>query len=43
MGSTSDWEVMSAAADMLDELGIEYEKRVVSTWAAWWQPTPRCP
>ena len=30
MGSTSDWEVMSAAADMLDELGIEYEKRVVS-------------
>lgn len=30
MGSTSDWEVMSAAADMLDELCIEYEKRVVS-------------
>ncbi len=30
MGSTSDWEVMSVAADMLDELGIEYEKRVVS-------------
>lgn len=30
MGSTSDWEVMSAAADMLDELGVEYEKRVVS-------------
>lgn len=30
MGSISDWEVMSAAADMLDELGIEYEKRVVS-------------
>mgnify|MGYP005885296853 CR=1 FL=1 len=30
MGSTSDWEVMSAAADMLDELDIEYEKRVVS-------------
>lgn len=30
MGSTSDWEVMSAAADMLDELGLEYEKRVVS-------------
>lgn len=30
MGSTSDWEVMSAAVDMLDELGIEYEKRVVS-------------
>ncbi|MCI5718373.1 MAG: 5-(carboxyamino)imidazole ribonucleotide mutase [Alistipes sp.] len=30
MGSTSDWEVMSAAADMLEQLGIEYEKRVVS-------------
>lgn len=30
MGSTSDWEVMSAAVDMLEELGIEYEKRVVS-------------
>ena len=30
MGSTSDWEVMSAAADMLEELGVEYEKRVVS-------------
>lgn len=30
VGSTSDWEVMSAAADMLEELGVEYEKRVVS-------------
>lgn len=30
MGSTSDWDVMSAAADMLEELGVEYEKRVVS-------------
>lgn len=30
MGSTSDWEVMSAAVDMLEELGVEYEKRVVS-------------
>ena len=30
MGSTSDWEVMSAAADMLEELGVEYEKRVGS-------------
>ena len=30
MGSTSDWEVMSAAADMLEQLGIDYEKRVVS-------------
>ena len=30
MGSTSDWEVMSAAADLLGQLGIEYEKSVVS-------------
>lgn len=30
MGSTSDWEVMSAAADMLAQLDIPYEKRVVS-------------
>lgn len=30
MGSTSDWEVMSGAVEMLEELGIEYEKRVVS-------------
>lgn len=30
MGSTSDWGVMSAAADMLSQLGIPYEKRVVS-------------
>lgn len=30
MGSTSDYEVMSCAVDMLSELGIEFEKRVVS-------------
>ena len=30
MGSTSDYEVMSGAVDMLSELGIEFEKRVVS-------------
>ncbi len=30
MGSTSDWEVMSAAASTLEEFGVEYEKRVVS-------------
>jgi 5-(carboxyamino)imidazole ribonucleotide mutase len=30
MGSTSDWETMSHAAETLDELGIWFEKRVVS-------------
>ncbi|UZK68590.1 5-(carboxyamino)imidazole ribonucleotide mutase [Sphingomonas sp. S1-29] len=30
MGSTSDWETMRAAADMLDRLGVPYETRVVS-------------
>ena len=30
MGSTSDYEVMSGAVDMLSQLGIEFEKRVVS-------------
>jgi 5-(carboxyamino)imidazole ribonucleotide mutase len=30
MGSTSDWETMRHAADTLDELGIAYEKKVVS-------------
>ncbi len=30
MGSTSDYEVMSGAILMLEELGIPYEKRVVS-------------
>lgn len=30
MGSTSDWETMSHAAGTLDELGVWFEKRVVS-------------
>ena len=30
MGSTSDWEVMSAAVETLEAFGVEYEKRVVS-------------
>lgn len=30
MGSTSDWPVMKAAADLFDSFGIEYEKRVLS-------------
>ncbi|MFK7697637.1 5-(carboxyamino)imidazole ribonucleotide mutase [Paenibacillus sp. HJGM_3] len=30
MGSTSDWETMKHACDVLDELNIAYEKKVVS-------------
>jgi 5-(carboxyamino)imidazole ribonucleotide mutase len=30
MGSNSDWDVMQNAADMLKELGIPFESRVVS-------------
>lgn len=30
MGSTSDWEVMSAAVETLKSFGVEFEKRVVS-------------
>lgn len=30
MGSQSDWPTMKAAAAMLDELGVPYEKRIVS-------------
>ena len=30
MGSTSDWEVMAAAAETLEAFHIPYEKRVVS-------------
>ena len=30
MGSKSDWEVMSAACDTLDEFGVPYEKKVKS-------------
>jgi 5-(carboxyamino)imidazole ribonucleotide mutase len=30
MGSKSDWETMTHAADTLDALGVAYEVRVVS-------------
>lgn len=30
MGSTSDWETMKHACDILDELQVPYEKKVVS-------------
>lgn len=30
MGSQSDWPTMRPAADLLDELGVAYEKRIVS-------------
>ena len=30
MGSLSDWEVMSAAAETLETFGVAYEKRIVS-------------
>jgi len=30
MGSTSDWDTMKESCDVLDELNISYEKRVVS-------------
>ncbi|KKI87231.1 5-(carboxyamino)imidazole ribonucleotide mutase [Shouchella clausii] len=30
MGSTSDWETMRHASEILDELGVPYEKKVVS-------------
>src|SRR5881394_3955529 len=30
MGSESDWPTLKAAAEILDQLGIEYEKRIVS-------------
>ncbi len=30
MGSTSDWETMRHAAEMLERLGVPYEKKVVS-------------
>ena len=30
MGSQSDWETMRHAAAMLDQFGVDYEKRVVS-------------
>jgi 5-(carboxyamino)imidazole ribonucleotide mutase len=30
MGSQSDWPTLRAAAEILDELGVTYEKRIVS-------------
>ena len=30
MGSKSDWETMRHAAEILDQLGVTYEKRIVS-------------
>ena len=30
MGSKSDWEVMSAACETLDQFGVSYEKTVIS-------------
>ena len=30
MGSTSDWNAMKGAAEILDSFGVEYEKRVLS-------------
>ncbi|SCA55732.1 phosphoribosylaminoimidazole carboxylase, mutase subunit [Candidatus Terasakiella magnetica] len=30
MGSQSDWPTMKLAADMLEEMGVSYEKRIVS-------------
>ncbi|NWG86581.1 MAG: 5-(carboxyamino)imidazole ribonucleotide mutase [Hydrogenophilaceae bacterium] len=30
MGSTSDWDTLRAAADLLEQFGIPFEKRVVS-------------
>ncbi len=30
MGSTSDWPTMAAAAEVLDELGVAHETRIVS-------------
>jgi len=30
MGSSSDWETLRAAADILDQFGLSYEKQVVS-------------
>jgi len=34
MGSTSDLEVMSAAFSVLDDFGVEYEKKVISAHRA---------
>jgi hypothetical protein len=33
MGSQSDWPTMREAADVLDELGVAYETKIVSATA----------
>lgn len=45
MGSVSDWEVMSAAAETLETFGVAYEKRIVSATArpTCWPSMPRRP
>ena len=30
MGSKSDWDVMSAACETLEQFGVPYEKKVIS-------------
>ena len=30
MGSQSDWEIMQVACDLLEKLGVSYEKKIVS-------------
>jgi len=30
MGSISDWDVMKAACDVLEEYGVSYDKRILS-------------
>ena len=32
MGSQSDWDTMRHAADVLAELGVPHETRIVSAW-----------
>ena len=40
MGSTSDYEIMSAAIKVLEEFGVEYEKKVISAHRT---PDPNMP
>ena len=35
MGSVSDWEVMSAAAETLETFGVAYEKRRTARPTCW--------
>lgn len=46
MGSRSDWDTMREACDVLDELGVTYEKKIVSAhrtpdWLAEYAKTAR--